>query len=107
MLTLNMASVPEAELAKIVADHCSPFGYPTNVKVLPPEERREYAIALVEMSSSREANNLATKFGDAQYGSRLVVIKLYRIEKATAKGLTRELRPPVNDVNPIHSSLQS
>ena len=107
MLTLNIASVPEAELTKIVADHCSSFGSLTTVKVLPPEGRREYALALVEMSSSSEASNLATKFGDSQYGSRLVVIKLYHSGKATTKALTRDLYPPVYDVNPIHSSLQS
>lgn len=107
MLTLNIASMPEVELTKIVADHCSPFGCLTSVKVLPPEGRREYALALVEMSSSREANDLAAKFGDSQYGSRLVVIKLYPIEKATTKGSASDLRPPVYDVNPIHPSLQS
>ena len=87
MLTLNLASLSEAELKNIVADHCSSFGCPTTVKVLPPEERREYGIALVEMSSSGEANNLARKFGDSQYGSRLVVIKLYHGEKLTPKDL--------------------
>ncbi len=106
MLTLNIASLSEAELKKIVADHCSPFGCLTTVKVLPPEERREYGIALVEMSSSREANNLARKFGDSQYGSRLVVIKLYHREKATPKGFTRDLRPPICDANPTYSSPQ-
>ena len=107
MLTLNIASLSEAELKEIVADHCSAFGCLTAVKVLPPEERREYGIALVEMSSSREANNLARKFGDSQYGSRLVVIKLYHGEKATSNGLTGDLRPPICDANPTHSSLQS
>ena len=90
MLTLSLASLSEADLMKIVAGHCSPFGCLTAIKVLPPEGRRDYGIALVEMSSSREANNLARKFGDSQYGSRLVVIKLYHSEKATANGLTIE-----------------
>ena len=85
MLTLNIASLSEAELKKNVADRCSSFGCLTTVKVLPPEGRREYGIALVEMSSSGEANNLAKKLGDSQYGSRLVAIKLYHGEKATPK----------------------
>lgn len=107
MLTLNIAGLSEAELKTIVADHCSAFGCLTTVRVLPPEARREYGIALVEMSSSGEANNLARNFGDSQYGSRLVVIKLYHGEKATTKGLTRDLRPPMCEANPTHSSLQS
>lgn len=77
MLTLNISGLSEPELERIVVDHCSSFGRPTTVKVLPPDERRKYGIALVEMSSSREANNLARKFGDSQYGSRLVVIHLH------------------------------
>ena len=105
-MTLNMANMSEAGLANIVADHCSPFGRLTTVKVLPPEERREYAIALVEMSSSREASNLAAYFGDSQYGSRLVVIKLYHRQKAIETGLTRDLHPPVSDVNSIQSAPQ-
>lgn len=104
MLTLNLVSLSEAELEKIVTDHCSHFGGLTTVKVLPPEERREYGIALVEMSSSREANSLARKFGDSQYGSRLVVIKLYHDEGATPKGLTGDLRPAVCDGASTHSS---
>ena len=106
MLTVNIASLSEAELMKIVADHCAPFGRLTTVRVLPPEARREYGIALVEMSSSGEADNLARKFGDSQYGSRLVVINLYHGNEATPKGLRRDLRPPVCDANPTHSSLQ-
>jgi beta-lactamase regulating signal transducer with metallopeptidase domain len=106
MLTLSFVSLSEAELKKVVADHCSAFGCPTTVKVLPPEEHREYGIALVEMSSSGEANDLATKFGDSQYGSRLVVIKLYHGEKATSKELTGVLRSPICDANPTHSSPQ-
>ncbi len=107
MLTLNIASLSETELKKIVADHCSPFGCLTTIKVLPPEECRDYGIALVEMSSSGEANNLARKFGDSQYGSRLVVIKLYHGEKAASNELTREFRPPICDANVNHPSLQN
>lgn len=77
---MNISGLSEPELKKIVVDHCSSFGRPAAVKVLPPDERREYGIALVEMSSSREANSLARKFGDSQYGSRLVVIHLHHKE---------------------------
>ena len=106
MLTLNIASLSEAELKEIVADHCSHFGCPTTIKVLPPEERREYGIALVEMSSSGEANNLARNFGDSQYGSRLVVIKLYHGGSGAPNGLRRELHPPICDADVKHTSLQ-
>ena len=89
MLTLDIDGLSEPELNKVVADHCSAFGCPTTVKVLPPDDRREYGIALVEMASSGEANNLAREFGGSQYGSRLVVINLYHDKKATRKDLRK------------------
>lgn len=87
MLTLDIGGLSEPELQKTVVDHCSAFGCVTTVRVLPPHDRREYGIALVEMCSSREANSLAREFGDSQYGSRLVVINLYHDDKAIPNGL--------------------
>ena len=87
MLTLDIGGLSDPEVRKAVVDHCSAFGCITTVRILPPDGHREYGIALVEMSSFSEANNLARKFGDSRYGSRLVVINLYHDDKVTPQGL--------------------
>ncbi len=107
MLTVDLAGLSQAELKSVVAGHCSAFGRLTTIRVLPPEKRREYGIALVEMSSSEEANNLARSIGDSQYGSRLVVIKLYADENATAKGPTCDSPLLMRDQDLALSSLPS
>ncbi len=76
MLTLDMAGLTETALAKMVAARCSEFGTGEVLRVLPPDQRRDYGIAVVQMSSMREACDLTKKFGGLPYRSRLVVINL-------------------------------
>jgi hypothetical protein len=75
MLTLDMTSLSHDGPEKIVADHCAHFGSATIIRLLPPDHRREYGIAAVKMRSLVEARNIASRFGDAQFGS-IVLIRL-------------------------------
>lgn len=82
MLALYVTDMSQSELQKVVAEHCSNFGSGTVLRVLLPDERSKYGVALVEMSSSREAAHLARTIGDSQYGPGLVAIKLVHDENA-------------------------
>jgi hypothetical protein len=75
MLMLDRRGVSNREPEEIIASCCSPFGYATVIRVLAPDDRREYGIAAVKMRSCEEALRIARKFGDAQLGS-IVLIRL-------------------------------
>ena len=93
MLALYVTDMSQTELQKLVADHCSDFGSGTVLRVLPPDERGKYGVALVEMSSSREAANLARTIGDSQYGPGLVAIRLVYGENAAPRNPVTDTRP--------------
>ena len=83
MLTLDMTGLPHGGPEKMVADHCSHFGCATIIRLLPPDRRREYGIAAVKMRSLAEAQDIAQRFGDAQFGT-MVLIRLIQQQKAHA-----------------------
>lgn len=80
MLNVDMAEWAGAGPEHIVAHHCSCFGRPTIIHLLPPDSRREYGIAAVKMPSPADAMKVAGEFGDAQCGS-IVLIRLARRAK--------------------------
>src|SRR5579862_7047072 len=77
MLTFNVANFSETQSGAAVAAQCVPFGTVKSVKILPPAPHRDYAIAVVEMSSEIEAEKLRVGIGDSKIGS-VVIIKLVR-----------------------------
>lgn len=81
MLNLDIASLPAAELKAAVFHHCSPFGTVKSVKVRGPDQRRDYAIAAVEMSVPIEADRVVVKFGDLKFG-HTAIIRLIQEEQA-------------------------
>jgi len=81
MLMLDMTGLTHRGPEKIVADHCSHFGRATIIRLLPPDRRREYGIAAVKMRSLAEAKDIARRFGDAQFGT-MVLIRLIQQHKA-------------------------
>ena len=80
MLILDMADLSVVPPEHLVAHHCSYFGRPTIIHLLPPDSRREYGIVAVKMPTLAEAMNVAREFGDAQCGS-IVLIRLARQAK--------------------------
>lgn len=83
MLHVDMAEWAGAGPEHIVAHHCSCFGRPTIIHLLPPDSRREYGIAAVMMPSALDAMKVASEFGDAQCGS-IVLIRLARQAKTNS-----------------------
>jgi len=73
MLTFDLASLSKADLEEEIASHCSQFGTVTSVKIKPPVKHREYAIAVVVMSSAEEADKVVVKFGDMKYGASVII----------------------------------
>jgi len=85
MLTLDMTGLTAEELEKTVARHLAPFGRPTIVQLLPLDEQREYGMVAVRMSTPDEAHDLASKLGDSQFSS-MVIIRLVQPGQRISSG---------------------
>jgi two-component system, chemotaxis family, response regulator Rcp1 len=73
MLNLDIARLSAAELKETVSDHCSPFGTVKSIKIRGPDQRRNHAIAAVEMSTPIEADRVVVEIGDLKFGSTAIV----------------------------------
>ena len=84
MLILDMTDLSQATLQAVVAGYCSPFGYATSIKVLPPDCDSELGTAEIEMPTPDAAEDLARKFGDSRRGSRVVVMLVQQARSAAS-----------------------
>lgn len=78
-MLLNMAGLSEAELEKIVADRCSPFGSVASIRVLQPGYPSRYSIALVRMSTAGALEKVVAHLGASKSGATAII----RLEQAT------------------------
>src|SRR5512140_1299444 len=73
MLTLDLTSMSQAELERVVTEYCSPFGGATVIKVLRPDDGSAFGAAAVRMPTIAEADDLARNLGGARCGSKIII----------------------------------
>jgi len=81
MLTLDLESLTEGELAEVVAQHCASLGAIKSITVHKPAGQGDYAVALVGMTSEEAMQKLLATVGDSKFGTT-VVIRLEQSKKS-------------------------
>ena len=73
MLTLDLESLTEGELAEVVAQHCASLGAIKSITVHKRGGQGDYAVALVGMTSDEAMQNLLAAVGDSKFGTTVVI----------------------------------
>jgi hypothetical protein len=73
MLTLDLESLTEGELAEVVAQHCASLGAIKSITVHKPAGQGDYAVALVGMTSEEAMQKLLATVGDSKFGTTVVI----------------------------------
>lgn len=92
MLTFDLASLSMTELEEAISSRCSRFGTVTSVKIMPAAKHREYAIAIVTMSSVEESDRVVVEMGDMKFGMS-AIIRLIQEEQQIPASLKRVADP--------------
>ena len=85
MLTLDIANLAEPDLWKAIASHCSDFGTVKIVNIVLPNDKSEYAVAVVTMTTPAEVAAADRRFGNAKVGSTAII----RLEQEVKGGVFR------------------
>lgn len=73
MLAVDMVGRSEADLEKMVAERCSPFGPIAHVRVVRTSRASGFAIALVRMAAPGTLEALIAGLGAAKSGSTAII----------------------------------
>ena len=75
MLTLDLIGYSDAELKKLIAEHCAQLGAVVDVTIYRAAAPHARPLALVKMAGAEDVSRLAATFGDATLGN-VVLIQL-------------------------------
>jgi hypothetical protein len=80
MLVVDTAEFDELELQEEIFEQCSKFGLVTDIEIRKDSDPYRYDVAIVEMSSEKEASRIVEKLGGRANGFS-VVMEIYHEAK--------------------------
>jgi hypothetical protein len=76
MLLVNATNYDNGEMEELIAEQCSEFGFVTDVEICRNDDPYRYDLAIVEMSSGKEASKVVKQLGGKEFGSS-VLLQIY------------------------------
>lgn len=73
MMNVNLARFSRMELEHAVTVMCAQFGTVGSVRVLPPATQKSYALAVVAMASTEEAEKVVVNVGYKKFGASAII----------------------------------
>jgi hypothetical protein len=73
MLIVDAVDFDEVELEEIIARKCSEYGSVIDVEIHREDDPLLYDLAIVEMSSRREASRVVDELGGREYGASVMI----------------------------------
>ncbi len=82
MLLIDGSNYDNSEVADLISERCSEFGFVTDVEICKSDDPYSYDLAIVEMSNRQEARKVVKQLGGKEFGSS-VVMEIFHEGKLT------------------------